>query len=301
MSIVRNFVVAVSICCCMAFAFTANAEQKVDPRSADGVACKKNRYNCNETPNPLPRVDTVWIEEMTWMDVRDAMAAGKKTIIIPTGGVEPNGPWTALGKHNYILQSTCDAIARKLGNALCAPVIKFVPEGDIETKSGHMDTVGTISVEQSTFEALVTDTVRSMKAHGFEHIVLISDNGGSVGPGLQSVADSLNTAWGSKTVLYIPEYYRSWGPVEDLLVAEGVQKPGVSDGVHDDATVAMIMMVTDPDTVRWKERVSAGLATIDGVSIADKEQTVAWGKRLIDYRATATVEAISQAIAQDAH
>ena len=41
---------------------------------------------------------------MTWMDVRDAMKAGKTTVIISTGGIEPNGPWLALGKHNYVLQ-----------------------------------------------------------------------------------------------------------------------------------------------------------------------------------------------------
>ena len=80
---------------------------------------------------------------MTWMDVRDAMKAGKTTIIISTGGIEPNGPWLALGKHNYVLRANCDAIARKLGNALCAPIIPLVPEGSIEPKSSHMITVGT--------------------------------------------------------------------------------------------------------------------------------------------------------------
>lgn len=299
MSIVRKFFAPLSVCFCIIFAVTANAQQNVDPRSADGAACKKNRLNCIDTPNPLPRFDSVWIEEMTWMDVRDAMANGKKTIIIPTGGVEPNGPWTALGKHNYILQSTCDAIARKLGNALCAPVIKFVPEGDIEKKTGHMDTAGTISVEQSTYEAIVADTARSMKAHGFERIVLISDNGGSVGPGMQAVAEKLNGAWGTQTVLYVPEYYRSWGAVEDMLVEKGVQEAGVSDGVHDDATVELIMMVTDPETVRWQQRVNTGQATIDGVSIADREETVKWGRKLIDYRATVTADAITKAIAAD--
>ena len=49
------------------------------------------------------RANTVWLEEMTWMDVRDAMKAGKTTVIISTGGIEPNGPWLVLGKHNYVL------------------------------------------------------------------------------------------------------------------------------------------------------------------------------------------------------
>jgi creatinine amidohydrolase len=91
-----------------------------------GGRCSQNPYNCVDTPNPLPAPNTVWIEEMTWMDVRDALKAGKTTVIIATGGMEPNGPWLATGKHNYVLKTNCEAIARKLGNALCAPIIKLV-------------------------------------------------------------------------------------------------------------------------------------------------------------------------------
>ncbi len=83
-------------------------------------------------PRPIEALNSVWIEELTWMEVRDALAAGKTTAIIPTGGIEQNGPYVATGKHNYVLQGACEGIARKLGNALCAPIIKLVPEGNIE-------------------------------------------------------------------------------------------------------------------------------------------------------------------------
>jgi hypothetical protein len=85
-------------------------------RDMGGGNCSANPYNCADTPNPIPAPNTVWLEEMTWMDVRDALKAGKTTILIPTGGLEPNGPWLATGKHNYVLQANCEAIARKLGN-----------------------------------------------------------------------------------------------------------------------------------------------------------------------------------------
>ena len=144
-----------------------------------GGDCAQNPYNCKDAPNPLPKADTVWLEEMTWMDVRDAMAAGKTTVIIPTGGHEPNGPWLALGKHNYVLHANCDAIARKMGNALCAPIIKHVPEGDIDPPTGHMTSPGTISLREDTFRALLTDTAESLKAHGFKQIFFIGDSGGN--------------------------------------------------------------------------------------------------------------------------
>src|SRR5687767_15849891 len=108
---------------------SAQAPQRApDPRSMGGGDCRDNPYNCADAPNPLPAPNTVWLEEMTWMDVRDALKAGNTTAIIPTGGMEPNGPWLVTGKHNYVLQANCDAIARKLGNALCAPTVKLVPE-----------------------------------------------------------------------------------------------------------------------------------------------------------------------------
>ncbi len=179
-----------------------------DPRTAGGGNCSANPYNCIDTPNPLKTPDTVWLEEMTWMDVRDALKAGKTTVIIPTGGMEPNGPWLALGKHNYILRVNCDAIARKLGNALCAPIIPLVPEGGIDPKSGHMATVGTISLREETFQAMLADVVHSFKMHGFENIVLIGDSGGNT-KGMQAVADKWNAEWkGAPLVIHAREYLR---------------------------------------------------------------------------------------------
>ena len=48
---------------------------------------------------------------MTWMEVRDAIKTGKTTVIIPTGGVEQKGPYSAIGRHNFSLQITTEMIA----------------------------------------------------------------------------------------------------------------------------------------------------------------------------------------------
>ncbi|MBI4477921.1 MAG: creatininase family protein, partial [Acidobacteria bacterium] len=230
-------------------------QREADPRSAGGGDCRDNLYNCVDTPNPLPAVTTVWLEEMTWMDVRDAMKAGKTTVIIPTGGIEPNGPWLALGKHNYVLRANCDATARKLGNALCAPIIPLVPEGDIEPKSGHMRTVGTLSMREETFQAMLTDVVSSLKAHGFQNIAMIGDSGGNQ-RGQQAVAEKLNAQWGgSPVVAHIPEYY-DYQSVSRMLREIGVMKEGdPADRLHDDPAISMNMFITDPSSIRWSERV----------------------------------------------
>jgi creatinine amidohydrolase/Fe(II)-dependent formamide hydrolase-like protein len=159
-------------------------------------------------PRPIPAIDSVLIEELTWMEVRDAIKAGKTTAIVGTGGIEQNGPYVATGKHNYVLQATTEAIARKLGNALVAPIVKFVPEGDIEPPTDHMKYPGTISLREETFKLLLTDICSSLKQHGFKDIILIGDSGGNQN-GMKEVAEGLNKKWsGAKTVVhYIPEYY----------------------------------------------------------------------------------------------
>ena len=268
-----------------------------DPRDMGGDRCAANPYNCKDTPNPLPKVDTVWIEEMTWMDVRDAMNAGKKTVIISTGGIEPNGPWLALGKHNYVLRANCDAIARKLGDALCAPIVPFVPEGGHEPPTGHMRTMGTISLTEATFQALLTDIVLSFKAHGFNNIILIGDSGGNV-KGMAAVAQKLNTEWNANPVVAHVGAHYQYNTVSALLNELGVTKPGMKpDNLHDDPGITMNMFVTDPQSVRWEARVKAGLATINGVSIADKAKTLEIGKKIVEMRATNTADAIRKAIA----
>ena len=272
-------------------------QRPVDPRTAGGGQCSENPYNCIDTPNPLTPPNTVWLEEMTWMDVRDAMKAGKTTVIVSTGGIEPNGPWLALGKHNYVLKANCDAIARKLGNALCAPIVPFVPEGGVEPKTGHMLTAGTISMREETFEAMLNDMAQSFKVNGFQNIIFIGDSGGNV-TGMKNVADKLTAQWnGSPVVAHIPEHY-AYNTVAKLLDDMGVTKPDMKgDNLHDDPGITMNMMVTDPESVRWQGRVKAGKATINGVSIADKAKAVDIGKKIVEMRATNTVAAIRKAIA----
>lgn len=61
-------------------------------------------------PRPIEALESVWIEELTWMEVRDALAAGKTTAIIATGGIEQNGPYLATGKHHYVLDDVASSL-----------------------------------------------------------------------------------------------------------------------------------------------------------------------------------------------
>ncbi len=72
---------------------------------------------------------------------------------------------------------------------------------------------------------------------------------------------------------------------------------GESDGFHDDFVITSLMMVTDPTSVRYDQRVEADRATINGVSIAPKERAIEIGQRIMEYRVSETVKAIHTAIA----
>lgn len=246
---------------------------------------------------PIEALNTVWIEEMTWMEVRDALRDGKTTAIISTGGIEQNGPYLATGKHNYVLAGACEGIARKLGNALCAPVLKLVPEGAIEPeKTGHMRYPGTISLQEETYRAVLDDVASSLRAHGFTDVVFIGDSGGNQ-RGMEAVAATLNERWdGEGRAHFVPEFYR-YADVRSWMNEElGIEQP-TDDGFHDDFVITAIMMVEDPAMVRHAQRVAAGKASINGVSIADKEGAIETGRKLLGFRVDQTVKAIRAAVA----
>ena len=250
-------------------------------------------------PRPVDALNSVWIEELTWIEIRDALAAGKRTVIIPTGGIEQNGPYVATGKHNVILRGQCESLARRLGNALCAPIVVFVPEGDMDPPTSHMRYPGSITLKEATFRALLDDIASSFKVHGFSEIILIGDSGGNQ-QGLKATAEVLNTRWreargaGREVVArYIPEFYDNNGLIAYMNNELGIKEPN-DDGWHDYYWITALMMAVDPSVVRYEERVKAGKATINGVSIAPKEKTIAVGKKLIEWRTTQTVKAIEK-------
>lgn len=248
------------------------------------------------TPRPIDAVETPFIEEMTWMEVRDALREGKTTILISTGGIEQNGPYLVTGKHNIVLKATTRAIAEKLGNTLIAPIIPFVPEGNISPATEHMRYPGTVSVTEETFQRLITEVCQSFKQHGFKHLILIGDSGGNQA-GMKAVAEKLADEWkeGETRIDYIPEYF-NWKECGEFLKSKGIVE--TSEGLHDDASISSIMATIDPQSIRLEQRRKAGLARINGVSFDPPSRAVEIGNMVIEFRANATVEAIKKRLSR---
>jgi creatinine amidohydrolase len=195
--------------------------------------------------------DTVQLERLTWTEIRGAVQSGKTTIIIPVGGTEQSGPYIAVGKHNVRVAALSDRIAHRLGNALVAPVIAYVPEGNTNPPSSHMRFPGTISVPTTVFEQVVQSASESFRIHGFRTIVLLGDHGGYQAA-LKHVADTLNRSWAATGAhaIYVGDYYNSVETsFNDALRAHGY---GADIGTHADLTDTSLMLAVDPSMVRLR-------------------------------------------------
>lgn len=256
-----------------------------------------------ERPRPIAMRESLWLEELTWMEIRDLIREGFTTIIVPTGGIEQNGPHVVTGKHNVVVAAMSAAVARRLGNALIAPVVKFVPEGDHNPPSGHMLYPGTISLSEGTFRNLLYEIAVSLEIHGFRHIVLLGDSGDNQ-EGLEAVARKLNRRWKSSDslALYVGDYYFRDRWSYEYLKTRGIEQlPDVQSAqrgeVHSDYHYESILASIDPALIRAEERADAGEVSINGVSLEPMDETRGIGRSLIDYRAEFTAEWISDRIA----
>ncbi len=267
----------------------AAAQQQQEPINRGAGSIDMMTY-----PRPIEAPDVVWIEDMTMPEVRDAIKAGKTTALILTGGIEENGPYLTTGKHNNVLRVEGEAIARKLGNALIAPIVTLEPGNPERAKSP-----GTVFLSQETYQAVLSDMATSLKAQGFTDVILIGDSGGNQRP-MQAVAEALEPQWkGSGAhVYFIPEYYNYDDVVRFERSQLGVEEDPRGEGFHDDYYITTIIMNHDPEAVRLPERIKAGKASINGVSLLPKEKAIWDGKQIIDFRAEATVNAIKKAMAE---
>jgi creatinine amidohydrolase len=117
--------------------------------------------------------DEIWIERMTWTDVKAAMAAGKRRVLVIVGATEQHGPHLPIGTDTFLGHAMAERIARKLGDTLVAPVI---PVG---YSAGHMPMPGTITLSQETLSQVIVETCESLAHHGFDEIVILSSHGGN--------------------------------------------------------------------------------------------------------------------------
>ncbi len=235
--------------------------------------------------------DTVFLEELTWTEVRALVRAGKTTAIVPIGGTEQNGPNMAIGKHNARARALADLIARRLGDALVAPVIAYVPEGAISPPTGHMRFPGTITVPEDAFRRVLDSAARSLRAAGFTDVVFLGDHG-STQAGERAVAERLNRDWkGTRARAHAVEaYYRAATTgFHELLRARGFRADEL--GEHADLADTALTLALAPALVRSSARQDKPAAK-SGANGDARRATAELGRLGVELIVTRTVAAI---------
>jgi creatinine amidohydrolase len=237
-----------------------------------------------DTPSLAAVPSSPFIDDMTWTELRDRIKGGATTILVPIGGTEQSGPYMALGKHNVRAKALAARIAQKLGNAVVAPVLAYVPEGTIDPPAAHMRFTGTITVSDATFEAILESTARGFRKHGFHDVVFLGDHG-SYQAGEERVATRLNREWAAHPecrVHALVDYYR----VTQTTYVEWLKNRGFSVeeiGTHAGLADTALSLAIDPALVRLDELAQASKpGAKEGVHGDPRRATAALGQAGVD-------------------
>jgi creatinine amidohydrolase/Fe(II)-dependent formamide hydrolase-like protein len=242
----------------------------------------------------------VFIEDLTSPELKAMIATGTTTVLIPIGGTEQNGPHMALGKHNVRVKFLAGQIAQRLGNAVVAPVIAYVPEGAISPPVAHMRFSGTISIPQSTFESILESAANSFRQHGFHDVVFLGDHGGYQKSEVNA-ANRINRKAGSaspfRAYALTAFYEAAQAPFTQALKSRGFSDAEI--GTHAGLSDTSLTLAIDKSLVRsgfLAEGSRTGSA--DGVSGDPRKSSAELGQFGVQIIVDKSVQAIQQAIRQ---
>jgi creatinine amidohydrolase len=242
---------------------------------------------------------SVFVEDLTSYEMRDAMAAGRSSAIIFAGGIEQNGPHMALVKHNLIARYVAGQIAERMGNALVYPIMPFSPAGDPVAKTGHMRFPGTVSISPEVFMGTMRQVAQSAAAAGFKNIFLMGDHGQGQSE-LRVAAESVDADWRAKgvRVYYVSDVNTKAGQQINAYLKE----KNIAGGGHAAvAETSQVMFLDQGKTLIHADKFAvsaAGPETTTGVGGNPGPATVELGKQFLEFKVTAAMDQMKALMAQ---
>jgi creatinine amidohydrolase len=232
---------------------------------------------------------SVWIDDLTWPEVRDAIAAGKSTAIIFVGSSEQNGPHMAIGKHNFIARYCAQRIAEELGDALVYPVLPFAITGDAAAKTGHMRFPGSVTLQSDVFSGVVRNATQSALAAGFKLVALMGDHGGGQEE-MARVAQALSalSKGSGARVLYVGDLYsKADAQFDEVLAKRGITSKELHAGIPDTSAVMFL------DADKWIRKDQIAFANEQtGVQGTPAQASAELGKIYLDLKVANAVSQI---------
>jgi len=193
-----------------------------------------------------PRQEQVEIELMTYPEIYSAIHDhGKTTVLVYNGGTEQRGPHAVLGGHTFMARAIAPMVARKLGNALVAPVLPFSvnPAGGVDPKMP-----GSVALAPELFQKVNEAVVDSMAKNGFTNIVLMGDHGGGQEE-LAKLAETLDAKYRTQGIhVYFcgDVYEKSRREFAAWLTSKGLPLSN-HGGISDTST----MLYLEPASGQW--------------------------------------------------
>ncbi len=228
--------------------------------------------------------DSVFLEDLTWAEVRDLVKAGTTTVIIGTAGTEQKGPHMVDGEHKFVMEYAADKIARALGKTLVAPVITYVPEGSWENPGGHMGKPGTITLPEDRFIELLVNAGRSLKSGGFTTVLFLGESGGNRS-GMRTAATRLAELWkGEAKAFWADDYYTKSHADQNAHITRTMGIPANEIGGHANLLDTSEMLFVNAKHVRRNKLAPGGGYQNSGVSGDPTKSTPALGKIFIQIK-----------------
>jgi creatinine amidohydrolase len=252
-----------------------------------------------------PNEELVEMQLMTYPEIYTAIhQRGKTTVLIVNGGIEQRGPHAVLGGHSLTATPQGIDIARKLGNALLAPVMPF----SIADMHLNEKTPGTVSIPGPVFAAVNEAVVDSMVVSGFKNIVLMGEHGGGQKE-LEEVAKKTNAKYSPKGVhvFFCSDFYdksqkdfRQWIIANHLPLSShgGIPDTSLMMYLGGDAWVRKDKMVAgDPVPPPGTSQNASTRRVNNGIVGDPRPSTPEIGKRYFELRTKNTVAQIQALIA----
>ena len=263
-------------------------------RKALGVVCLA--LSATACPAAAPAATAtagIYLDDLTSPELRERIAAGTTTALVPIGGTEQSGPHIVLGKHNVRARVLAGRIAARLGDAVVAPVVAYVPEGSIAPPAAHMRFAGTISIPDAVFEALLESTARSLCQHGIRDVFFLGDHGGYQ-KNEEKAAARVNRAPGCHAHALLAYY----DAAQTAFVADLKQR-GFADaeiGTHAGLADTALALAVDPALVRPAQLAAGARGGVRaGVHGDPTRATLALGRIGVERIVDASVAAIRAA------
>jgi sterol desaturase/sphingolipid hydroxylase (fatty acid hydroxylase superfamily)/creatinine amidohydrolase/Fe(II)-dependent formamide hydrolase-like protein len=232
----------------------------------------------------------IFLEDLTSPEVHQLIANGYTRVLVPTGGLEQNGPHMVLGKHNFIIRATSEKIAQRAGHMLVAPVVPYTNCGSVDPPSVHMRFTGSVSLTEDTFASVLECVARSLKQGGVKEIYFLGDHGLSQKV-QDKVAAKLTSEWqkdGVKAVNLSDYYFQNGQYMSFRLQGWSKERFGGHARVSDTSE----LMVVHPEGIR-KDLIKLG-KNDDGSGV-DGDPTPAnreIGEQMLDMKIRAAVQQI---------